>query len=400
MIMTPGQGGISSYGSYINNCQLNQWPYKIPVTALSDVQLYIAIGASKPESVQYELIHTCGPQAGVVETITPAAYVVAQNINMDWYGVFKNFSGASPICFVIGITLTFGSTEIIYFSEEYCIDNVCDDLTLLQGCYGNLDNKLSYDCQGVYFGTGTGDALGDISLTYKHQLYLRKVEVSLAAIKNSFKQGRTRNFRTEKEKIYQFFAEFVPEWYLGEIDAVFYRGEVYVGSTKYLVNETAFEKIEDCKRIWKPAATFKESCYQSFSCEANPCAPPPTVCCDPEFVSVDITEVPGDGFPPDSGDSGGGGFSSAIVVIQGFVNGTIDITGTSDSVTGITGGSSFISCSAFGYKRVYIERGGEQILNVDPGDGSAFYTKALSSTVITLNSPLVPGEAIYIQTIP
>ena len=291
MKMIPGSGSISNYGSYISNCQRNQMPYKVPVNSLSDVQLYINIGSTEPSTVQYQLIHTCGSLGGMIETISTSTYVVGQDTNQNWYGVFKNFTGATPTCFVIAITLTISGTDYIFFSEEYCIET-CNQLTLLKGCYGNLDNNISYDCEGVYFGVPDGDtasAMGDLTIKYKHKIYLRSVEVSLSAIKNSFKQGRTRNFRTEKEKLFQFFAEWVPEWYISEIDAVFYRGEVYVDTTKYLVNETAFEKIEDCKRIWKPTATFKESCYQSFSCELDPCAPPEELpCCDPLGVSATV----------------------------------------------------------------------------------------------------------------
>jgi hypothetical protein len=317
MIMTRGTGSISNYGSYTNNCTKRQLPYRIPVTSLSGVQLYINIGGTKPDAVQYELIHTCGGLGGTIETLSTSSYVVGQDTNGNWYGVFKNFTGATPTCFVIAITLTTGDTDTIYFSDEYCVENVCESLTLLKGCYGHLDNKLSYDCEGIYFGTTDApDAMGDLTIVYKHELYLRGVEVTLNAIKNSFKQGRTRNFRTEKEKIYQFMAELVPEWYISEIDAVFYRGEVFVDGTHWLVNDTQFEKIEECKRQWKPTATFKESCYQSFSCETDPCGAPPIepccdplgvtatvewdVCCTPQIISATVEEVSGG-----SGESGG-----------------------------------------------------------------------------------------------
>jgi len=284
--MISGTGTISNYGSYSNNCQRDQMPYRVPVPSLSEVQLYIRM-TGRPDAVQYQLINTCS--GGTIETIVPASYVVGQDTNENWYGVFKNFSGASPTCFVIAITLTISGIDYIYFSEEYCVSNNCETLTLIKGCYGNLDNKLSYDCGGVYFGTtDSPEAMGDLTVVYKHELYLRGVEVTLNAIKNSFKQGRTRNFRTEKEKLYQFMAELVPEWYVSEIDAVFYRGEVWVGDTKYLVNETQFEKVEDCKRMWKPTATFKESCYQSFSCELDPCAAPVEECCDPSGINATV----------------------------------------------------------------------------------------------------------------
>lgn len=293
--MVQGTGTISNYGSYVNNCTQNQLPFKIPVNTLNDVQLYIEIGTNKPDAIQYQLIHTCGSLGGTVETLTTSVYVVGQDTNAKWYGVFKGFDPAvNPLsCFVIAITLSFGDIEWIFFSDEYCIENNCgEDMELIKGCYGILDNKISYNCQGIYFGThaGPGNAMGDTTVNYRHELFLRGIEVTLSSIKNSFKQGRTRNFRTEKEKIYQFMAELVPEWYIPEVDSIFYRGEVYVGNTKYLVNETQFEKVEDCKRQWKPTATFKESCYQSFNCEADPCADIPSVpCCEPQGVSATVT---------------------------------------------------------------------------------------------------------------
>lgn len=294
--MILGAGTISNYGSYISNCQSRQMPYKIPVNNLQDVQLFIDIGG-KPDAVQYQLIHTCGPYAGTIETLTTSSYVVGQDTNDRWYGVWKNFDNTvNPLsCFVIAITLNFSVTTKIYFSEEYCIEPSCNPLVLIKGCYGNLNNLISYDCNGVYFGTHDSDEepMGDTTIVYKHQLLLRGVEVTLTSIKNTFKQGRTRNFRTEKEKIFQFWAELVPEWYLPEVDAIFYRGEVFVDAVRYLVNETQFEKVEECYKQWKPSATLKESCYQSFSCEVDPCAAPipgggDEACCDPLGVSATV----------------------------------------------------------------------------------------------------------------
>ena len=291
MKMVLGSGTISNYGSYTNNCVKNQYPYKIPVNNLQDVQLYIDIGGIKPSAIQYQLIHTCGSFGGTIETLTTSSYVVGQNIDNYWYGVFKNFNNAAnPLtCFVIAITLTINETDQIYFSDEYCIES-CRPLTEIKGCYGNLDSNISTNCQGIYFGIHAGEdtALGDTTIVYEHKMLLRDSEVYVSAIKNTFKQGRTRNFRTEKEKIFQFNGEWVPAWYLDEVDAVFYRGEIYFDGTHYLVNETAYELIDDCKKTWKIPATLKESCYQSFSCETDPCAAPVETCCDPEGIEATI----------------------------------------------------------------------------------------------------------------
>lgn len=395
--MIAGQGTIANYNSYISNCQAGQMSYRIPVNNLADVQLYVYLGSDPSTMVlaamTIELIHTCGPTSGQIEALTTTDYVVGQDSNGSWYGVFKNLTGATPTCFVVAITFTFdtidGPVENIYFSEEYCVENICNSLTLIKGCYGNLNNQLAYDCEDIYFGTHAGPAaaMGNTSIKYNHELYLRHVEVTKSAIKNTFKQGRTRSFRTEKEKIFQFSAEFVPAWYMDEIDAVFYRGEVYVGGIKRLVNETQFEQIEPCKQMWKPAATFKESCYKSFSCETNPCDAPAQVCCDPVIISVDVTDTPN-------------GSNMNTIVIEARVGQTPVVTGTSDPVTGISAGSTVISCSGFAGVRVQIERGHIPLYSIDETDGTAYYTKVLADGFITLSVALVEDELLYIQTIP
>ncbi len=398
MKMIPGTGDISNYTSYTSNCTKNQKPYRIPIGGVSDVQLYIDIGSVKPTTVQYQLIDTCGSSG--IQTIVPGEYVIAQKKDNEWYGVFRGFAAENAGCFVIAITLD----DQIYFSEEYCIENSCANLMFLESCYGHLDADVSTDCEGIYFGVhaGTGDPLGDTTIAYKHKVFIRDGEVVLSSIKNSFKQGRTRTFRTEKEKIYQFTAEFIPEWYLSEIDSVFFRGEVYINEIRYLLNETQYEKIEDCKSQWKPAVTLKENCYQSFSCEADPCAAVEEECCDPTIISTSVEIV---NAPEESGEESGEEPPPSVgvpgtIVIEGSVDGTITVTGTSDPVTGLTDGSTVITCDGFIGVRIILERGNLHVPGTDLGDGTTFYTKVLENNYIELSNALAPGEPIYIQTIP
>ncbi len=240
--------------------------------------------------------------------------------------------------------------------------------------------------------------MGSTSVVYRHKVFLRGVEVTTNAMRNTFKQGRTRTFRTEGEKIFQLWSEIVPEWYMEQINGVFFRGEVSINGTRYLLNETLFEKVDECLKQWSPAATFKESCYQSFSCEADPCADPPETCCDPVVINATVDTV--------SNESEGSGFPPApsvvvpVIVIQGNVGGTIDVTGTSDPVTGIANGSSVVTCLGFYNKRVLVMRGGMIIPGIDPGGGGSYYTKNDTDTFITFFYPLVTDEAIYIETIP
>lgn len=293
MKMILGSGTVTDYGSYSFNCTLNQWPYKIPVNSLQDVQLYINIGTSAPGTVLYQLIHTCGPTGGTIETLSTSEYVIGQDTNQNFYGVFRNFNeSTTATCFVIAITLD----GAIYFSQEYCIDNLCKTLGLVKGCYGNLDPLISYDREGIYFGVSQGGTVGDASVVYEHQALLRGVEVTLSSIKNTFKKGFTKNFRVESEDISQFWGELIPEWYVKTIDAIFKRGEVFINNVRYLVNETAYEKVDECSKAWKPTATLTESYFQSFSCELDPCLTPseesggggtPT-CCDPTVINATV----------------------------------------------------------------------------------------------------------------
>jgi hypothetical protein len=298
MKMVLGAGTISDYGSYIYNCTLGQYNYKIPVNSLQDVQLYIDIGASAPGAATYELIHTCGATGGTIETLTTSEYVIGQDSNLNYYGVFRNFNETTTAtCFVIAITLDAN----IYFSQEYCVDNLCKELTLVKSCYGNLEAPISYDNEDIYFGQSQGGTQGDSSVVYEHRALLREVKVDLNGKKTTFKSGRTRNFRTESEKIYRFWAEWVPGWYLEHLDAIFERGEVFVDEVKYLLEGTGYELLEDCLRTWRPTVSFTKAHFQSFSCEPDPCvivsesgsggATPE--CCDPAVTGASVTFLEG-----------------------------------------------------------------------------------------------------------
>lgn len=88
------------------------------------------------------------------------------------------------------------------------------------------------------------------------------------------------------------------------------------------------------------------------------------------------------------------------VVIQSVVDESLDVTGTTDTVDGIIDGGDTIICAAFAGVRVVVIRGNIPIPGINPLDGSNYFTKLLSEDYITLNSDLVAGEFIRIQTIP
>lgn len=314
-----GGSSISDYQSFVYNYTLGQFNYKIPIT-LPDVQLYVPLSewaAGVPGSQSWELIHTCGSTAGTVESITPSSYVAGTDPNGDAYMVISGFAeNTTAECFVIAGTLD-GN---IWFSQEYGNEAACGSgggatLNYVLSCYGNLDPKISFDREGIYFGQSQGSTAGDSTVTYQHRFLMRQLELTIAGIRNEFKQGRTRTFRSESTDLYLFWGELIPEWYLKHIDAVFKRGEVEVGiyhgvysfdathpisgnPGRYLVSDTNYEKADECLKSWKPSVTLKENFYNSFSCEPDPCTFNPQTgggggenpnCCDPQVTNATVT---------------------------------------------------------------------------------------------------------------
>lgn len=88
------------------------------------------------------------------------------------------------------------------------------------------------------------------------------------------------------------------------------------------------------------------------------------------------------------------------VVIEDVIGEDPVITGTTETVTGLTDGNNTITCAAFIGVRVIVIRGNIPIPGIDPGDGSKYFTKNIADDFITLSDPLVQGEFIRIQTIP
>jgi hypothetical protein len=88
-----------------------------------------------------------------------------------------------------------------------------------------------------------------------------------------------------------------------------------------------------------------------------------------------------------------------IVTIESVIGSSVVIKGTTEVVVGLSAGSTTISSNAFLNQDVNIIRGNVPIPGIDPLDGSNFFTKVTASTLITLNTPLVAGEYLKIQTV-
>lgn len=91
--------------------------------------------------------------------------------------------------------------------------------------------------------------------------------------------------------------------------------------------------------------------------------------------------------------------NTGTVVVECIIGNTAVVTGTVYTVSGLTNGSDTVTSDAFIDKRVRVVRGALTLPGQDPGDGSYYYTKIPSANNIILNSPLVTGEFIRIETI-
>ncbi len=188
---------------------------------------------------------------------------------------------------------------------------------------------------------------------------MRNAEVTLNAIRNDFKAGRTRNFRTESVDVFKFWGDAIPEWYMPHVDAVFKRGEVFIyepikgTTTKYLVESTAYEKLDECVKAWSPTVLLRANQYQSFSCEPAPCSVvvggggggEPVPCCDPVVTGASVEFIEGNtvtiDFVPCSPAPAGG--YVVLYRLAGTTDGYIpagDAFTSSPAVFGISGGVS------------------------------------------------------------
>lgn len=89
---------------------------------------------------------------------------------------------------------------------------------------------------------------------------------------------------------------------------------------------------------------------------------------------------------------------SPIATVSSVIGVNVVLNGTTQVATGLTAGSTSISCNAFANTYVNIIRGNVPIPRINPMDGSNYFTKVYASTIISLSSPLVAGEFIQIQT--
>lgn len=87
------------------------------------------------------------------------------------------------------------------------------------------------------------------------------------------------------------------------------------------------------------------------------------------------------------------------VIVESRVGVNVVLSGNQSPVTGISVGSTNVTCATFAGKLVNVTRGSLLLPGSDPGNGGLFYTKDQLSNTILFNSPLQADEYLKIQTL-
>ncbi len=287
MIRTTAAVAANQYPAYVHNCLRNpacEREFLAPLPGFPYLQLYVSFGSEKPITQEFTVVDTCN---GNQQQIFPTSFVIGQDPDGNWYGVFKNFNTPADITsFVVhfsAIVFT-GVTylERTFFSEMLVIEQ-CLPLTKVKSCHPELATTTGFDINGVYYGLPqTVDYSGNPLVRYFNIAYVRLGKVRELSNKATFKSSLIRNFRTTVEKIHQLETELVPQWYKNVLLAIYARGAISVNDgPTYLVSDLNIEPLNEDDLTWKPFAQLKETFRLYFGCDESECIE----CCSPVVIT-------------------------------------------------------------------------------------------------------------------
>lgn len=280
--------------AFLYNCTRKnpEIEYNVPILGFDDVQVYIEFGSVKPTAFDVKIVNACTNV--VSELIAVPVYLVGKDPAGNWYGVFK-FSELTgvPLQFYLSFEIdTAEPNSYRFFTEVYQIEVNCPKLSKVEACFPTRADELSYDSNEIYFGltTDNTNSLGDRTLYYNHNLYVRKAKVFNDVPKVTFVSNVRKNFRTILDRIYEFKCELVPAWYKEYLLAIYLRGFIKIDGIRYQVTDIAFEALDEDDITWKPYAKLQKENKFYFGCDD--CEPPASVCCDPVVTSVTVETEP------------------------------------------------------------------------------------------------------------
>lgn len=312
------------YGRYLDDCLRGpcQLPYKAPLPAVGNLQVYVDFGSAKPIAVTFYVQDTCTPSHQ--EQVIANNYVVGQTPEGNWYGVFKYFN--EPVAPVTTFVLWLSAQVLVnslpvertYFSEHLIVEP-CQPLTKIKACQPEAATTTGFDVNGLYYGLPVNeDFLGQEQVRYYHIAWVRFGKARELPPKATFTASLIKNFRTTVEKSWVLETEIVPRWYKDLLLAIYARGEVEIAGTSYLVDELAFEALNDDDLMWKPFANLKGTARLYFGCADDVCAE----CCSPQVLSartIHPSESDSGSSSASASDSGSASESAGITPGEGNI---------------------------------------------------------------------------------
>ena len=316
MLSTTTAAPITDYPAYVHNCLRNRQcepAWLAPVPGVPYVQLFVNYGTEQPNTVEFWLRDVC---ANASEQIFPSNYIVGQDPDGNWYGVYKYFnSPLAPVTsFVVWhsalVETDAGLQERTFFSQMMVVES-CLPLTKVKACQPENATSTGFDVNGLYYGMPTGISYGIAGVRYFHIAYVRIAKVRELSVKGTFTASLISNFRTVIEKTWQLETELVPQWYKDVLLAIYARGAIQVNDGQIrLVSELNFEALNDDDLIWKPYAQLKETLRLYFGCDESVC----NECCSPQVISASVVSD-----AVSESDSGGSSESEPPAAPQQFL---------------------------------------------------------------------------------
>lgn len=293
MIRTTAAVAANQYPAYVHNCLRNaqcEPPWCAPLPGVPYLQLYVSFGTEKPTSMEFQLIDICNDTQ---EQIFPTSYVVGQDPEGNWYGVFKGFNAplTPATAFVVwfaAVVDTGPSFAYRTWFSEMMVAEPCLPLTKIKSCHPSEATTTGFDINGIYYGlTQSSEFLGNETVRYFHIAWVRLGKVRELSNKATFKSSIYRNFRTTIEKVHQLETELVPKWYKDELLAIYARGAIsFNDGSAYIVSDINFDPLNDDDLTWKPFVQLKETFRLYFGCDDSECVE----CCSPVIISATVNQ--------------------------------------------------------------------------------------------------------------
>ncbi len=285
LIFAGVDGASAAPENWLFNCTRNracQPEFYMPIQSLADLILYLDFPFGQPDSISFTAVGCNGVEA----PLTQLNYVIGQQPNENWYGVFTQWLediSTLDTRFFIKAEVSKDAFLYLYYSNHF-ENSVCDNVTKLSSCYNDTESTSdALDCNNVYYGyPAPYTSVGNPNLRYYHNAFVRRANVLETKNKMQISLFNSRvAYRNYINKLYLLQFELVPAFYKDILLAIFNRGTISIGSDQYTLEDSQEIAINnDDERFWKMDIQLNSLCKQFFSCTETVCVPAQASCTD------------------------------------------------------------------------------------------------------------------------